>query len=332
MKDHTPNVLVLGATGFIGGHIARSALEAGWRVGALRRTPGAKGHLGEAPVGWVDGNLEDIDSLKEAMFGREIVFHAAGYYPKRRESLPVQQQVELAFNQTMGVIQAARSAGVSRLVYTSTLTTVGHPPPPAHRLANEADFYQPGSLAKNAYYEAKFVMEQAMIHANGETLSTVILNPTAVLGPGDVHLTLGSLLLAVRRGRAIAWLPVTINVIDVRDVAQAHIQAALSATPGERYILGGHNLTLREAITIAAQVAQVPPPRFEIPFWVVDALIRLDDALPFVNLSGNHLRAIHYWQGYDTSKARRDLGLSSRPFEETLRDAYRWFREHRYLP
>ena len=325
-------VLVLGATGFIGGHIARAAIEAGWQVSGLRRTAGTTGHLQGVRLQWIQGNLEDPESLEKAMQGMDLVFHAAAYYPRRRDRSSVATHIERGVRQTTNVLTCARSAGISRLVYTSTLTTIGRPPQGAGRLANEDDFYQPGSQAKSAYTEAKFAMEQAVIDAAQDGLPAVILNPTAVFGPGDVHLTLSSLLIAVARGWAIAWLPAVINVIDVRDVAQAHIQAARLGKPGERYILGGYNFSLKETLDLATGIAGVKPPRVKIPLWLVDGLIRIDDLLPFVNLSGNHLRGIRNWQGYDTTKAKTELALMPRPFNETVKEALIWLRANGHLP
>ncbi len=324
-------VLVLGATGFIGGHIAKSALQAGWVVRGVRRSPGAKGHLGETHIEWVDCDLKDVGKLVEAMADCDVVFHAAGYYPKRNDNRSVREHINQGTRQITGVLQAARETKLSRLIYTSTLTTIGHPPNGETRLANEADTYTPGTLPKSAYYETKIRMEQAVMAACEEGLDCVTLNPTAVFGPGDVHLTLSRLLLGVARGWGIAWLPVTINIIDVREVAQAHIQSAEKGSSGERYIIGGHNLQLREALTIAAQAGKAPPPRIKIPLWVIDVLVRMDDGLPFTNLTGNHLRAIRHWQGYDTSKAQNAFGFNPRPVDETMRDAIAWLREQNYL-
>jgi len=330
MTDSTKNVLVLGATGFIGGHIAQAALNAGWSVRGLRRTPGATGHLGTAPVEWINGNMDDIDVLASAMQGMDTIFHAAGHYPHRGDRLRLAEQVKYGLEQTNHVIRAAQKAGVGCLIYTSTLTTIGHPPPHEARLADERDFYQPGDLAGSAYYEAKIAMEKAMLASSRQETPVVVLNPTAVFGPGDVHLTLGGSLLAVARGWAIAWIDVIINVVDVRDVALAHIRAAESGHPGERYIIGGHNMRLKEALDRVAIIAGVAPPRFQIPMWLLDGLVGLDDMLPFINLSGNHLRAVRRWQGYEISKARDELGYKPRPFDDTVRDALEWFREHGY--
>ena len=313
--------LVLGATGFIGGHIARAALRRGWQVRGVRRRPGAVGHLGQEPIAWFDGDLDDPPSLQPAFQGAEIVFHAAGYYPQTGG--PVHHHVATALRQTRTVLDAARRGAVSRLVYISSLTTIGLPPPGASRLANESDRYLPGSIPRSAYYECKYAMESEVLRADND-LASVVVNPTAVFGPGDVHRTLARLLLAVARGWVVAWLPAQLNVVDVRDAARAAVRAAEAGSPGERYLLGGHNVTLREFLSTACRVAGVSPPRFELPLWCVDLAVLLSDLVPPLRLAGNHLRAIRSWQAYDCEKARREIGLTVRPLETTLADAYEW--------
>ena len=319
-------VLILGATGFIGGHIARAAIEAGWDVSCLRRDERRSGHMGGLPVNWILGNLMDPDSLQSAMDGVEVVFHAAAFYPKDGNPRKVQEYVNYAQGEINQVLSALEGSRVRRLVYTSTLTTIGHPPDGDPRLANERDFYIPGTLPKSAYYESKLIMEKAVIEASSDKLETVVLNPTAVFGPGDIYLTMGKLLIAVANGYALAWLPGEINAVDVRDVAQAHLAAVDGGTTGERYIIGGHNFSIKQALTVAAQVAEVRPPRFEIPLWILDGMVALGDLFPFIPLPSNHLRAIRLWQGYNTDKAREELGFSPRGFDETVRDSLEWFR------
>ncbi|MBT3390514.1 MAG: NAD-dependent epimerase/dehydratase family protein [Chloroflexi bacterium] len=322
-------ILVLGATGFIGGQIARAALDAGWEVSALRRNPNSNGDLDGAPVAWVAGNLADSASLRAAMQGMDIVFHAAAYYPSGTHPRQVPAAVTHARQEIETVLNAVRATQAPRLIFTSTLSTIGQPPPEEKRLADERDIYQPGSMPKNAYYECKIAMENAVLTA--EDIDSIVLCPTAVFGPGDVHLTMGKLLIGVARGRIPAWLPGIINAIDVRDVATAHITAAQHGKRGERYILGGYNFTVEEALRQAAHAANMPEPRFEIPLWVTRALVALDDALPFVSISGNHLRALPHWQGYNTAKAQTELDLVPRPFDETVRDALHWFKQKGYL-
>jgi dihydroflavonol-4-reductase len=321
--------LVLGASGFIGGHIARAALAAGWRVRGLRRDPASTGHLEDAPVDWRTGDLNDGASLQAAMQGVDLVFHAAAYYPKSQPRLAVAEHGARAQAEIETVLDALRAAGVPRLVFTSTLTTIDLPP--AGRLADERDFYQPDDYAQSAYFAAKIAMENTVLAANGSDLEVVVTNPTAVFGPGDVHITLGSLLIAAARGYAFFWLPVTTNVIDVRDVAAAHIAAAERGRPGERYILGGHNLSVRAALTIANRVAGRWPPWLRLPLWPLEALANLGNALPFLPLPANHLRSLKRMQAYNTAKAESELGLRARPFDETVRDALDWFRRHGHL-
>jgi dihydroflavonol-4-reductase len=320
-------VLILGATGFIGGHIAKKAMEQGWIVRGLRRNPSATGHIGKAPIKWVDGNLNDRDSLIKAMGGVNWVFHAAGYYPTQADPREVKKQVSYAEFEISNVLSCALESGVQRLIYTSSLTTIGQVPENESRLADERDVYIPGTMPKSGYYEAKIVMEQAALSAVKNGVEVVVLNPTAVFGPGDVNLTLASILIAVAKGWVRIWVPSTVNVVDVRDVASGHIKAAERGRIGERYILGGENLSLKKALTLAAIEAKSKPPWFEIPYWVLDLTVKIGDIFPFLPLHSNHLRAVRYWQGYNPSKARAELDFTTRPFTITIRDAYNWLND-----
>ena len=154
--------LVLGATGFIGGHIARAALEAGWEVRGLRRQAGRTGHVEGLPISWVRGNLKDYASLRLAMDRVDIVFHAAAFYPTDGNPRKVREQIQFAEREIQNVLAAVLAAKVKRFVYTSTLTTIGHPAPEENRLADERDVYSPGTLPKSAYYETKIAMEQIL--------------------------------------------------------------------------------------------------------------------------------------------------------------------------
>lgn len=325
--------LVLGATGYIGGAIARAAAEAGWRVRGLRRRHGATGTVGDLSIDWVDGDLMRPADLAAALHDVDVVYHAAAYYPQQAGS--VARHVERGVRETRQVIAAALDGRVRRLVFTSTLTTIGRPPPEEARLADERDLYLPGSLPTSAYYECKFAMESEILRACAEGLPAIVLNPTAVIGPGDETPTLGGIVLAAARGWARAWLEADVNLIDVRDVAQAHLAAADRGRLGRRYILGGHNLRLRQALEMVASEAGVPAPRVRIPWGVIDAFAWISDRVPWMALLGNHLRAVRHWQAYDTSRAQRELGLSPRPLDQTLSEmleAYRacgWLKPRR---
>jgi dihydroflavonol-4-reductase len=328
MRD-TQTVLILGATGYIGGAVARAAVERGWRVRGLRRRSNATGSAGDLPIEWYQGDLDLPESLAPAFEDVDVVVHAAGYYPRR--SAAVAEHVLRGVRQTRNVLAAVRASGARRLVYTSTLSTIGQPPPEERRLADERDVYVPGSLPTAAYYESKFAMESEVLRGGAEGLAVVVVNPTAVVGPGDTTPTLGGVVLAAARGGAWFWLEVVVNLVDVRDVAAAHVAAAERGVPGRRYILGGHNLTARQAIELLARLAKVPPPRFGLPMGVLDSAAWLSDRLPGLSLLGNHLRAVRHWQGYATGRARSELGLQPRPLEATLSDMLKAYADRGWL-
>jgi dihydroflavonol-4-reductase len=322
----------LGATGFIGGHIARAALARGWRVRALRRRPDVVGAIGDVAgqIEWIQGELPfaregEGQGLREAMRGCDVVFHAAAAYPHAARDIA--GWVRRSVMQMRAVLAAAGDTGVRRLVYTSTLTTIGPPGQPG-RLADERDFYVPGTSG-SAYYESKFAMEMEAFRAAAEGLPVVILNPTAVFGPGDIKPTTSEVLLRVAKRQIPIYFDATTNAVDGRDVAEAHMAAAERGRVGQRYIVGGHNLTLKNELTLAARAADVTPPRWKVSRNLVEALLRAGDRLG-LPLPEN-IKTLRFWQPLNTEKAQRELGLSSRPFEETARDTVMWFREHHYL-
>jgi dihydroflavonol-4-reductase len=318
--------LVLGATGFIGGHIARTAYEAGSEVHGLRRRPGAVGAVGDVPIIWHDGDLTDGDGLKAALKGCEVLFHAAGYYAYRERS--IQHAVQQAAKEIRIVLEAARQAGVRRMIYTSSLTTIGSPPAGSSRLADEQDWYVPGSI-KNAYFESKLIMEYEVLRAVLEGLPALILCPAAVFGPGDLKPTTGRLLLDLARGRFPVSVEVPTNIVDVRDVALAHVRGVTQGNPGERYIIGGHNMKLNDALHRAAEIIGVRPPAWVLDVHLADRLMQLGRLvrLPVPELTF----ALGHFQSLNSEKGQRTFGFTPRPFEETVRDTINWFREHGYL-
>ncbi|MGB2965769.1 MAG: NAD-dependent epimerase/dehydratase family protein [Anaerolineales bacterium] len=324
-------VLVLGATGFIGGHIVKKVQDVGWQVYGFRRNSSAVGHLSNQNIQWIEGNLDDYPSLKAAMTGMDYVFHAAAYYPGDQNPKLVPQHRNTAAEQMKNVVRAVREAGIKRLIYTSSLTTIGQPPQNEERLADERDFYQVGSLPDNGYYESKSVMENIALEAAAVGYDIVILNPTTVFGPGDVHVSTGEILVTIAKGKAKAVPPGMINIIDVRDAAEAHINAARIGKTGERYILGGMNYSIQEAVEIIADIANTQPPRFTLPSWLMDFYIQIGDKIPFIPYAPYHLRAYQQWQGFNVDKAVKELSLQSRFLEETVRDSLSWFRNQGIL-
>jgi dihydroflavonol-4-reductase len=310
---------VLGATGFIGGRIARAALARGWQVRAVRRRPGAVGAIGDLSVVWVQADLRDRAALVEAMRGCAVVFHAAASYPQGSRNL--EQAVAEARAEMTNALDAARAAGVARLIYTSSLTTLARRYVPGMAPLDERDVYTAGA-ARSAYYEAKLAMEQIALTAHD--LDVVVLLPTAVFGPGDVKPTTGLVIREAGRGRIPIYFDAVINAVDGRDVATAHLAAAERGRAGERYILGGHNVTLRALLEVVDRCQGVRRRRLRLPRALLGALVRLSDALPFALLP-DHLRMFAFWCPVNAQKAERELGHVARPIEETIRDTLAWF-------
>jgi dihydroflavonol-4-reductase len=323
--------LVLGSTGCIGNNVTRACLAAGWAVRAFHRASSPTWMLDGLEVEHAIGDLHDRESLVAAMRGCDVVFHAAAYYP--RHSLDMAGSLRDAVGGMRHVLRAAAEAGVGRLVYTSTLTTIGPPAEPG-RLADERDFYLPGST-DSAYFECKWAMEAEAWRAIAEGLPVVIVNPTAVFGPWDVKPTTGEILLNVAKGRLPFWLDLDVNVIDARDVGQGQVLAAERGRVGHRYILGGENLALRDALAVTAQEAGVRPPRWRASLGLVGAMVRIAEMLgrlPLIKpLPLEHFKTLREWRALDTTKAQRELGLKVRPVIETVRDTLAWFREYGYL-
>ena len=317
-------VCVLGATGFIGGHIARASLEAGWDVRAIRRTPSNTGAIGDIQVDWVTANLADVDSLRRAMAGCDIVFHAAGAYPQ--DFRHIEREVAQSRAEMDNVLQAARTARVSRIIYTSSITTIGVPPP--GRIADERDVYRAGS-AHSAYFEAKYAMERLALRESRNP-DIVILLPTAVFGPGDVKPTTGVVIRDAALGRFPVYFDATINAVDARDVARSHVAAVTRARRAERYILGGTNLSIQQLIQTACQITGAQPPRLKLSRDLVSRLIKIADAIPFVSLPEN-FRTMQLWQPVSWQKAQTELGHTARDFETTARDTIEWFKQHKML-
>jgi dihydroflavonol-4-reductase len=321
------NVCVLGATGFIGGQIARAAVGAGWKVRAVRRNLNNVGAIGDLPVQWVLADLRDVSTLVTAMQGCEVLFHAAGAYPQ--DFRHITQAVASAKAEMYRILDSARSASVRRVIYTSSLTTLAQPAPRPNgegqgvEMLTESHFYKPGT-ADSAYYEAKFAMEQIALAVRERNFEVVTLLPTAVFGPGDIKPTTSVVIRDAAQGKFPVYFDATINAVDGRDVAASHIAAVEKGGAGERYILGGHNLTLYEVLATVMRAVGKSPPRIKLSRALVKRAIALADALPGVSIPEN-MRMFEFWGPCSSAKAERELGHTARPFEETVRDTLAWF-------
>jgi dihydroflavonol-4-reductase len=314
--------LVTGATGFIGSHVAAALAAAGAEVRAFdRRAPPEVA----AGVEAVPGDVLDVDALVRAMRGCDAVFHLAAVYSYARGHARVMQAVNV--DGTRAVLDAAARAGVRRVVHTSSCATCG---PVAGRTATEADEPPRWELAV-PYKRTKLEAERLALGAASDGLEVVVVNPTTPVGPGDRRPTpTGKMVADVARGRARVYLTgAALNVVAVEDVAAGHLLAFEHGYSGERYLLGGENLPLREVFAIVARAAGRQPPRIGVP-WALgfgaahagDTALRLIGREPSL-LVVDEVRLARLPMTFDDARARRELGYASRPAEQALESAAR---------
>jgi dihydroflavonol-4-reductase len=327
-------VLVTGSTGFIGGALCRELTGRGHEVHAFHRASSALRLLEELPVLHAIGDLAQAETLLSAMQGIEVVFHAAallsGDDPGRMYAVTVEG--------TRAVLEAARKADVRRVVHTSSVAALGVPesgPVDLPGLLNESHTwnYLP---ERWPYGYAKYLAELEVQKAVAEGQDIVIVNPSIVYGAGDVYRQTSSLVVQVARHKLPALVEGGANFVHLQDVVDGHLAALEKGQCGERYILGGENLTLVKAVEKAAVVVGVHPPLIVLPGGVGRALagpamlLRNILDLP-VGPEILYLAGKYFY--YDTHKAQVELGLTTpRPVEEGMAEAYAWFQQVGALP
>jgi dihydroflavonol-4-reductase len=317
--------VVTGATGFLGGHVARQLAERGDDVVATYRNPERLPRLRSISVDSVRADVLDRGALRRAMRGADAVFHTAGYVGSR----PVERVFQLNALAPRLVVEAAAAEDVGRVVLTSSVAGIG--PVPWGEVGTEDDVYRGGGLGMT-YADAKHEGEaQALAAAARLAVDLVVVNPAYVFGPpvdrsqpGETSTrAIGNYM----RGRLPAVVDGQVNVVDVRDVASGHLKAAERGRPGERYVLGGHDLTWVELIERVAEISGVHHPLAVMPTEVArvaDIAETLRVPMP-ISPEGFVLMAQN-WR-YSSGKARRELGYRTRSLEKTLTDTVRWYEE-----
>jgi len=314
--------LVTGASGFVGWHVARTLLERGHHVRALVRT-GSR--VPELPVELVTGDLRDPESLTRASAGCGLVFHVAADY--RLWSKHSAEMFQSNVDGVRNVLTAAQTAGVDRVVYTSTVGCIGMP---QSRLGDENE---PCTLADmtGAYKRSKFLGEQVALEFARKGFPVVIVNPTAPMGDHDFKPTpTGQIVSDFLRGATPAFIDTGLNIVNVRDVALGHILACERGKPGERYILGSENLTLRQILQQLAEIAGRKAPTIELPYFVAwlagavgTAIAGITGNPPRASLEAVRMAKKKMWVSH--AKATRDLGYLPGPARTALADAVAWF-------
>ncbi len=326
--------LLTGGTGFVGAAVLRALVRAGHAVRAMVRPGSDRRNLEGVDCEVVEGDLTDAGSLVAAVRGCEALYHVAADY---RLWIPDPAPLyETNVEGTRRLMFAAAEAGVSRIVYTSSVATLGLNPDGA-----PADEDTPSSLADmiGHYKRSKFLAEEAVRRlVEAEGLPAVIVNPSAPVGPRDVRPTpTGQMIVEAASGRMPAFVDTGLNVVHVDDVAEGHLLAFERGRVGERYILGGENMTLRDILGEVARLAGRRPPRFRLPHGLVLPIAYCAEAIaritgrgePIVTVDG--VRLARKYMYFSCDKARRELGYAPRPASEALADAVRWFRDNGYL-
>jgi dihydroflavonol-4-reductase len=317
-------ILVTGSTGFIGASLCRALLEAGHQVRAFHRPSSSLRLLEGLAVEHVLGDLTQPETIQDAMVGIEAVFHTAAWMgssePGKLYSITVEG--------TRDVVQAARKAGVQRLVHTSSVAALGVPPLGLPSLLNESHTwnFRPDHYL---YGYAKYLAELEVQKAIAQGLNAVIVNPTLVFGPGDLYRQSKSIVNQVATRKLAIAVEGGINVVHIADVVAGELAAFERGKTGERYILGGQNFTLLELIQTIARITKAPVPATVLPARLVRALsgpVGLLQNFLDLPVTAETLHLAGYYFYYDLRKAQVDLGLPTpRPAAEAITEAYYWF-------
>jgi len=323
-------VLVTGGTGFIGGALVERLLADGNQVKALARSEASASKLAALGAEPVRGNVLELESLAPEMHGCDLVYHAAGANAFcLRDSGPM---FAVNVRGSENVVRAASRAGVRRVVYTSSAATLGEA---SGTIGSEESPHRGWFLSQ--YERSKFEAEQAVLAAARETgLDVVSVNPASVQGPGRATGS-AKLLLDYLNGRIPAVVDSRLSLVDIADCTEGHLLAGSHGTPGERYVLSGATLSVREGLALVARLVGVERPVRTLPGSVAMAVATAVGALGRARRSRPRIcrelaRTLVHGHAYDGSKATRELGLRYTPIEETLHRTVDWWLEQQLVP
>ncbi len=323
---------VTGATGFLGSHVARQLLSKGAELRLLVRPTSRLDNIADMAAERVVGDLQDADSLRKGMEGCEYVFHVAADY--RLWARNGQELYESNVDGTKNILQAARDSAVRRVIYTSSVATMG--------FGNNGyltDEQSPVSLDNmiGDYKRSKFMAERLVIEAGQSGQDVVLVNPTTPIGERDIKPTpTGQIVVDFLKKKFPAYVDTGLNLVDVVDCADGHLLAMEKARPGERYILGSENLTLKQILDKLGAITGLPSPNIKVPYavalaagaWgsvVIGGMLKREPraTLEAVQMSRKKMFVA-------STKAERELGWKPQPVDDALRRAAEWFQAHGY--
>lgn len=327
-----PIALVTGATGFVGSAVARRLLAEGFELRLLSRKNSDRRNVDGLDATVVVGDLTDTASLQRAVEGCDAVFHVAADYRLWAPNPDELYQANVDGSRTL--VAAAHAAGVARIVYTSSVAVLGIP-----KNGTPGDERTPVTVADMVghYKRSKFLAEEAVRELAAQGAPVVIVNPSTPIGPRDVKPTpTGRVVRDAAAGRMPAFVDTGLNVAHVDDVAEGHLLAYRKGKLGERYVLGGDDMSLREILATIADIAGRRAPKIQLPHAAVmpvayfaEALSRFTGRAPVATVE--EIRMSKKRMYFSCAKAKRELGYAPRPARAALEDAVRWFRDNGYL-
>ena len=328
--------LVTGATGLLGNHLVRQLLDGGSHVKALVRSiPKAEAQFAGLPVEIVTGDMSNVSGFARHLRGVDVLFHTAAYF---RESFKGGRNREQLFETnvlgTRNLLLHAYSAGIRRIVHTSSSTVL------AGRRGQVVDETMSRPTERTPDYPLSKILADAEVAAflkSHPDASACTVLPGWMVGPADIGPTAaGQLVLDFLRRRLPGVPPAEFSLVDARDVAQAHIEAAHSGRRGERFLVAGRCMEIRELFCVLEEVSGIPAPRRPLPLFLLYALAGVNEGLHFVSrkpvlISLAAVRLMAHERGrqhYDSAKAQLELRVQFRPVRETLRDTVDWYRQN----
>ncbi len=326
-------ILVTGASGFLGSHVVRKALQHKYEIRAFVRPSSSLKNLEGLPIEILAGNLHSQEDLKKALSGCEWLFHLAADY--RFTSFQGNQVMQTNIEGTKAILQAARESKIAKIVYTSSTATIGIPedgsPGTEMTPISKKEMVGPYKLSK-------YLAEQEVLKAAQQGCPVVIVNPSAPVGTYDSKPTpTGRFIVDFLNRKLFAYTNTGLNLVDAEDVAEGHILAALKGRVGERYILGNQNLDFKTILEILSQITGLPAPRFCLPHGAVlfmayanhifsKNILRKEPGIPLEGVKLSRKKMF-----FDPSKAKKELGIPQTPVEEALKKAVKWYQENGYV-
>lgn len=327
------NIFVTGATGFIGLNIVKALIDAGHSVVAYARGSSKVGYLNHFPIKLVRGELTDLNAVISAMSSCDAVIHCAGNTSCNRRDY--EDLTTANVTSTRNIVAAAQVNNIKRIVYTSTTSTIGARPDGS----KSGDEKTPltGFRAKSPYAATKMVAEQALIEARDIGLEPVILNPAEVLGSYDHNLQWGRIVLAIASNALPFVPPGGGSFCSATDVAKAHVSALEKGSPGERYILAGHDTTFQDLFGVIGRVAgRKPIPQQRAPYPFLRLSARMTEFLSPITgkapaVDSYRMRVFGNTYFFSSEKASRSLGYRSRSLMKMVTQSFSWYRKNGFI-